>query len=88
MLVAGYATWTIVEVRWYSPERYKMPAALWQAVIPGRWPPALRATPSHTRMRLQGDGDPFSLDWTGVHVHFLVNESHKPLYSIENGLNL
>jgi hypothetical protein len=34
------------------------------------------------------DGDPFFLDGAGVHLHFLVNESHKPLYSIENGLNL
>jgi hypothetical protein len=39
-------------------------------------------------MRLQLDGDPFSLALTGAHLHILVNESHKPLYSIENGLNL
>jgi hypothetical protein len=42
----------------------------------------------HTRMWLQLAFDPFSLPWTGAHQHFLVNESHKPLYSIEDGLNL
>src|SRR5215472_1181226 len=88
VLHTGHATRPIVKVRGYSPQRHKLPAPLGQAIIARCRPPALGATPAPSRMRLQLDFDPICLAFAGAHPHFLVNESHKSLYLVEDGLNL
>jgi hypothetical protein len=78
----------VVEVGGNSPQWHKLPAPLRQAVITGCRSPALRAAPAHSAARLQPDLNPLGLTVARAEPHFLINESHTSLYSIEDGLNL
>jgi hypothetical protein len=87
-LAALHSPRRVQKVSWDSPQRHKLPASPRQAVIAGCRSLALRTAPADAAMRLQLDLDHLRLALARAHPYFLINESHKPLYSIEDGLNL
>jgi hypothetical protein len=83
-----HPSWRVEKVSWNSPQRYKRPAPLWQAVIAGGWSLTLTATSVHSAVGLQLDLDSLYLSGCAAHTHLGVYESYKALYSIQDGLNL
>ena len=88
MLGAFHSPWRIVKPGGDSPQRHKAPAPLWQAIIAGCRFLALRAAPADPTVRLKPDLNPVRFPLPAIQAHLLVNETHKTLYSIQNGLNL
>src|ERR1035437_4418929 len=88
VLLALHPSWRVTEADRYPPQRYKIPVALRQPVIARSRKPALRAACPHPTVRRQGDLDQRCISAQCAHPHVLVDESGKPLHSVQDGLNL
>jgi hypothetical protein len=88
MLGALDPSWCVIKVGGDSPERYKQPTPLWQAVITGCRALATRTAPPDSTMRLYHDLNRLRFALAATQEDFAVNKSDKMLHPIQEGLNL
>src|SRR5487761_178010 len=87
VLDAFHSPWRIEEIGGDSPQGHEQPTPLGQAIVAGCGSLALRAASSNAFMRLDGnlDGERVALT---LHSHLVIDETHKMLHPVQDGLNL
>src|SRR5215467_2074828 len=83
-----HPSWRVAKVGRDPPQWHKQPAPLRQAVIARGWPLTARTASPYPAMRRHRDLDRLRAALRATHTHRLVNESHKTLHLIQDGLNL